>query len=89
MYFAPVGIKEVALVLDGLKAKGGQRPHLVFPYDDSRLDWSAFGRCTNRGYPGLDLGQRGDCRWSLPGGRGLHATGTQTEWSSTSTGKTP
>lgn len=68
-----LGINDVVNVLDGLREEGGQRPHLVFSYDDPRLDWSALGCCSNQGYPGLDKGQRGDCRWSVHGQRSLHA----------------
>ncbi len=39
---------------------------------DPRFDWTAIHGCTDGGYPGIDVGQRRDCRLRTTRQDGLH-----------------
>ena len=47
-------------------------PVISVALHDPRFDWTAIRGCTDGGYPGIDVGQRRDCRLRTTRQDGLH-----------------
>jgi hypothetical protein len=60
-------------VLSQLQRTYGGRPRLVVERGSRFLDWREFAECNDGGFPAIDVGQDGDCRWAADGQAGLHA----------------
>ena len=71
-----ITIKEIAKQLQGLLSRGERAPRLVF-YKQSvefrQLAQELTCTCPHKHMPAIQLGQKRNCRWSLPNGQSLHA----------------
>ncbi len=66
------------ILVDWLRALGSVvdndvLPVIRVPNGSPDFAWRTLTQCNDCGYPGIDVGQDGDCRYSTDGEEGLHA----------------